>query len=301
MTAANLDSPSVTANAFSIIPDARQGQNVIPDARQRDPGSRRSHKRLALFFIHNDHLGTPHKVTDGEQRTVWYLEQTPFGEVSLATEAIRMPTRFPGQYSDIKSGFNYNYFRDYDPSMGRYIQSDPIGSLGGQNQYLYSTANPTIRIDRSGLWSIIVGAEVTSAIQLGLGVVFTEGGEDHPDAGVWGSAGAALGPEVGATAFFTFLVGGRENFEGRTDSVNFSWGFEFELHKNVQTGEWVGFTLGAGAGGGASLSAASSAAATIGDGIDQVRRLIDSLARALDGVAEVSTTEYFAEETEECP
>jgi hypothetical protein len=47
----------------------------------------------------------------------------------------------------------YNYFRDYDPALGRYIESDPIGLSGGINTYLYGHAAPIRRIDPSGLWS----------------------------------------------------------------------------------------------------------------------------------------------------
>ena len=45
----------------------------------------------------------------------------------------------------------YNYFRDYQPSIGRYVQSDPIRVWGGENLYLYSSASPVRRLDRLGL------------------------------------------------------------------------------------------------------------------------------------------------------
>jgi len=90
-----------------------------------------------LYFVHTDHLGTPQVVTDKNQNVVWKGEYTPFGEVKEVVNTLGQNVRFPGQYYDAETGLYYNYFRDYDPSIGRYIESDPIGLMGGLNTYTY--------------------------------------------------------------------------------------------------------------------------------------------------------------------
>ena len=44
----------------------------------------------------------------------------------------------PGQYYQSETGLNYNYFRDYDPLTGSYIESDPIGLSRGVSTYALS-------------------------------------------------------------------------------------------------------------------------------------------------------------------
>jgi RHS repeat-associated protein len=71
------------------------------------------------------------------------VKDTPVGG-----SAIRV---LPGQYFDAETGKHHNYFRDYDPALGRYIQSDPIGLSGGINTYGYVWQSPLLFMDPFGL------------------------------------------------------------------------------------------------------------------------------------------------------
>jgi len=111
-----------------------------------------------LYFIEVDHLNTPRLVADATGTTVWRWDQAePFGD-SAANEdpdgnsvSFSFPMRFPGQYADGETNTAYNYYRDYDPSAGRYIESDPIGLRGGVNSYSYVTDSPVYFVDSIGL------------------------------------------------------------------------------------------------------------------------------------------------------
>jgi RHS repeat-associated protein len=108
-------------------------------------------------FIHPDHLGTPHAVTDKNGQVVWSADYEPFGEAAVDEDPdsnlqpYNLNVRFPGQYFDAESGLNYNYFRDYNPEIGRYLETDPIGLTGGVNTYSYSEQNPIMLSDPNGL------------------------------------------------------------------------------------------------------------------------------------------------------
>jgi RHS repeat-associated protein len=110
-----------------------------------------------IFYVHTDHLNTPRKVTrPSDNKLRWRWDPTPFGTgapndnpESLGVFGYNL--RFPGQYYDTESGLHYNYFRDYDPSTGRYVESDPIGLGGGLNTYGYVGGNPLSAVDPWGL------------------------------------------------------------------------------------------------------------------------------------------------------
>lgn len=108
------------------------------------------------YFIHTDQLNTPRTITDGSGNLVWQWDSDPYGkevanEQPAGQPAFAFNLRFPGQQFDRESNLHYNYFRDYDPALGRYIQSDPIGLKGGINTYSYVSSAPTSNVDPFGL------------------------------------------------------------------------------------------------------------------------------------------------------
>src|SRR5207247_11345153 len=88
--------------------------------------------------------------TDSTQAIVWSANYQPFGYTSTGIGVIVQDLRLPGQEFEIESGFNHNGFRDYAPTLGRYVESDPIGLLGGLNVYGYANGNPIKFADLNG-------------------------------------------------------------------------------------------------------------------------------------------------------
>jgi RHS repeat-associated protein len=105
---------------------------------------------LGQFYIAPDHLGAPHQVTDSTGAVAWQWNPDPFGN-GAPVGNFSYEHRFPGQFFDQATKLHYNYFRDYDPRLGRYIESDPIGLAGGINTYAYAEGHPLIRTDPTGL------------------------------------------------------------------------------------------------------------------------------------------------------
>jgi RHS repeat-associated protein len=113
--------------------------------------------QAALYFIHPDHLNTPRVITNAAQQVVWRWDNDdPFG-ANMANEnpsglgSFTCNLRFPGQYFDKESNLHYNYFRDYSPEIGRYVEADPIGLRGGVNTYAYVDNDPLQWADPLGL------------------------------------------------------------------------------------------------------------------------------------------------------
>jgi len=100
-----------------------------------------------IVYLHTDHLNTPRRASDARGVLVWQWISDAYGSSAPEEDPDQdgRPTtihlRFPGQYFDVESGLHYNWNRYYDPQVGRYTQSDPIGLEGGINTYAYRRAS----------------------------------------------------------------------------------------------------------------------------------------------------------------
>ncbi|WP_185734619.1 RHS repeat-associated core domain-containing protein, partial [Burkholderia sp. Bp9031] len=151
----------------SYVPLARIDQGV--------PAANDTKVRDTVYYFHNDVSGLPEELSDADGELVWQARYKVWGnavqeewiarapqratpswdEVSAAAPAqTRAPRsqnlRFQGQYLDRETGLHYNTLRFYDPDIGRFVTSDPIGLLGGTNFYQYAQ-NPITWIDPWGL------------------------------------------------------------------------------------------------------------------------------------------------------
>ena len=108
-----------------------------------------------IYFVHTDHLRRPVLMTDASASVVWSAIYAPFGAVQSIAGTPMLDARFPGQWFQLETGLAYNWHRHYDPTLGRYLQPDPMGLAtllsDGPSVYGYATQTPLTLVDPSGL------------------------------------------------------------------------------------------------------------------------------------------------------
>ena len=208
----NLSTSPATRRSYVFVEDEPMG--VVDQPASGSP---------VVSWIHTDRLGTPLAVTStpgaGPAKAIWRASYEPFGLATADEDPdgdstnFGLDLRFPGQVFDAESGGHDNYFRTYDPTVGRYLEADPIGQLGGINVYEYADDNPANEVDPYGLYSSLQATldvanfltGVADAASLGLGPLARDalagygwGGHVDPcstaySAGGWASLGLGVG------------------------------------------------------------------------------------------------------------
>jgi len=116
------------------------------------------------YNVYADQIDAPRVITRStDEAIVWRWDGA---EAFGATGPVQDPSglgafsynqRFPGQVFDAESGNFYNWNRDYNPALGRYTESDPIGLAGGSmSTYGYVESSPLTNVDPFGLQTAAV-------------------------------------------------------------------------------------------------------------------------------------------------
>ncbi|WP_235884172.1 RHS repeat-associated core domain-containing protein [Saccharopolyspora elongata] len=106
-----------------------------------------------FYSIVTDLVGTPMELVNDHGGVAWFHRTTIWGNtLDQSRTGVYTPLRFPGQYHDPETGFNYNFQRHYAAETGRYVSSDPLGLAAGPKHFGYAP-NPLVGMDPLGLMS----------------------------------------------------------------------------------------------------------------------------------------------------
>ncbi|MBK8971835.1 MAG: RHS repeat protein [Hahellaceae bacterium] len=149
-------------------------------------------------YFATDHLGMAKGAFAGDGSRYSGFQYSAFGEVGSSSTALR----FPGQYADDETGLYQNYFRDYDPGIGRYVQRDPIGLFAGLNTYSYASNNSINSFDPYGLYDPqnYTEAQTREFLAAARNQTFWQAMKNHGGGGIYDFAYVQKGS--------TFILGG---------------------------------------------------------------------------------------------
>jgi RHS repeat-associated protein len=129
------------------------------------------------FFYHADGLGSITEVTNQSGTVVQRYAYSSFGKIESQLDPnFVQPYAYAGRELDAETGLYYYRARSYDPAVGRFLETDPIGIAGGLNLYTYSSNDPTNQLDPFGLTSTL---DVAANIAAGFGDVMSLGLTDY--------------------------------------------------------------------------------------------------------------------------
>jgi RHS repeat-associated protein len=104
------------------------------------------------FYANYDHLGSVRELVDGSGAIRAQYDYDPYGRRTKLSGDVDADFGFTGMYHHASSSLELAYYREYDPSLGRWLTRDPIAEKGGVNQYAYVGNDPIGKTDPLGLF-----------------------------------------------------------------------------------------------------------------------------------------------------
>ncbi len=180
------------------------------------------------YYYHNDHLGTPQKITSANGAMIWSATYSSFGKATVEGSAtVTNNLMFPGQYYDEETGLHYNWFRYYDPQGGRYLKTDPIGLAGGMHLYKYVLDNPVNMIDPTGLfvlgWHAGGSGGVGGVFEGSTAILVNQSGDIAEAVDFSGTVGPQVTADL-STGLFIAPFADYSDLEGESRRVNIGLG-----------------------------------------------------------------------------
>jgi len=111
------------------------------------------------YYYHYDALGSVVALSDSDGDMSQTYEYDVYGQVAASDPNHPNPFLFTGRRYDTETGFYYYRARYYNATIGRFLQTDPIGYEGGMNWYGYCANNSLNCVDPLGLdWTFGTGS-----------------------------------------------------------------------------------------------------------------------------------------------
>ena len=117
---------------------------------------------------HADGIGSTRAISDANEAVTQAEVYDAYGN-RLTTSGPSPTFAFAGQYRYYadSTGLDYLKARYYDPGLGRFTSSDPIGYSGGLNVYSYVGNQPVAAVDPSGLTCYLPGCLLPTPVPPG--------------------------------------------------------------------------------------------------------------------------------------
>lgn len=105
------------------------------------------------YYHYYDGLGSVTELTDASGTLVENYTYDPYGLSSITLSTVGNPFQFTGRRLDDESGLYFYRARQNDPTIGRFLQRDPIGyTVDSLNLYEYAMNNSVRYTDPFGLY-----------------------------------------------------------------------------------------------------------------------------------------------------